>query len=121
MRVARLVHRIVLSALLLAPLVARPRAARAQDGETTPIKPEAKVRLARGLEYYKMKEFEAAIAEFEAAYAIDPRKEILFAQAQAERLSGDCASAAVLYRRFLGMDPPAVHAEAARASLEKCE
>jgi tetratricopeptide (TPR) repeat protein len=86
-----------------------------------PIKPEAKARYKRGLEYYKMKEYEAAISEFEAAYAIDPRNEIMFAQAQAERLSGDCASAVVLYRRFLETNPPAVHAEAARTSLDKCE
>jgi tetratricopeptide (TPR) repeat protein len=95
--------------------------AHAQSQAKGAIKPEAEVRFRRGLEYYKIREFEAAIAEFEAAYAIDPRPEILFSQAQAERLSGDCASAVVLYRQFLTTDPPAVHAEAARASLDKCE
>src|SRR6266540_6496126 len=108
MRPPPLVRRIVLSALLL---LAYSLPAGAQETDT-PIKPEAKARFGRGLDYYKMKEYEAAIAEFEAAYAIDPRNEILFAQAQAERLSGDCASAVVLYRHFLENNPPAVHAEA---------
>jgi tetratricopeptide (TPR) repeat protein len=120
MRVVSPLRRIVLSAVLLATLLgARGRAY--ADEDTRPLKPEAKARFSRGLEYYKLKEYEAAISEFEAAFAIDPRFEILFAQAQAERLSGDCASAVVLYRRFLASDPPAVHAEAARASLDKCE
>jgi tetratricopeptide (TPR) repeat protein len=116
---AAVLHRIVLSTFLLVALLAQAAPARAQD--EPPIKPEARARFARGLEYYKMKEYEAAISEFEAAYAIDPRNEILFAQAQAERLSGDCASAVTLYRHFLDGNPPAIHAEAARASLDKCE
>ena len=119
MRAAVVVERIVLSCCLIVTLCAG--AARAYAQDEPPIKPEARARFARGLEYYKMKEYEAAISEFEAAYAIDPRNEILFAQAQAERLSGDCASAVVLYRRFLEGNPPAVHAEAAHTSLDKCE
>jgi tetratricopeptide (TPR) repeat protein len=119
MRAPVVVERIVLSSCLLFVLCAGATRAYAQD--EPPIKPEARARFARGLEYYKMKEYEAAISEFEAAYAIDPRNEILFAQAQAERLSGDCASAVTLYRRFLQGNPPAVHAEAAHTSLDKCE
>ncbi len=121
MRAALATRRIVLSISLLVALLGMVARAHGQDSDTTPIKPEARARFARGLEYYKMKEYEAAISEFEAAFAIDPRNEILFAQAQAERLSGDCASAVVLYRRFLEHNPPAVHAEAARTSLDKCE
>ena len=116
----RPLRRIVLSVFLLFAFLAGGRPAAAEENDK-PLAPEAKVRFSRGLEYYKLKEYEAAITEFEAAFAIDPRFEILFAQAQAERLSGDCASAVVLYRRFLSSDPPAVHAEAARASLDKCE
>ena len=78
----RALHRIVLSCCLVTLCLAGAAPAYAQD-DPTPIKPEAKARFSRGLEYYKMKEYEAAIAEFEAAYAIDPRNEILFAQAQA--------------------------------------
>jgi len=120
MRAAHVAHRIVLSVGLLVSLAGVVATAHADDGDL-PIKPEARARFMRGLEYYKMKEYEAAISEFEAAFSIDPRNQIVFAQAQAERLSGDCASAVVLYRRFLEHNPPAVHAEAARTSLDKCE
>src|SRR5688572_3883005 len=120
----RCFRRIVLSTTILGLgvggfAVGPPAAAHAQATEA--IDPQAQARFKRGLEYFKLREFEAALTEFEAAYAIDPRPEILFSMAQAERLSGDCASAVVLYRRFLIDDPPAVHAEAARTSLEKCE
>jgi hypothetical protein len=85
------------------------------------MKPEAKAHFDKGLQHYANREYEAAIVELDAAYALDPRPEILFANAQAERLSGDCASAVVLYRRFLESNPPAVHADAARANLDKCQ
>src|SRR5690349_14134644 len=108
-----------LAALALTLLVAAPAltpSAHAQSAQA--MKPEAEVRFERGLEYYKLKEYEAAIQEFEAAYAIDARPEILFSMAQAERLSGDCESAVLLYHRFLDTNPPATHADAARTSLD---
>jgi tetratricopeptide (TPR) repeat protein len=96
---------------------AQPRPADASPA----MAPSARARLERGLAHYGAREYEAAIDEFRAGYEIDPRPEFLFAMAQAERLSGDCASAVILYRRFLATDPPASHADPARASLERCE
>lgn len=83
--------------------------------------PEAKERLTRGLEQYQAKEYAPAIKEFRLAYALDPRAEILFAWAQAERLYGRCSRASKLYRRFLGSKPSAQQAEAARQGLDRCE
>jgi len=108
-----------LVALLALAATAAP--ARAQDHGKVAMDPTAREHLDRGLEYYGKQEYEAAIDEFEDGYAIDPRPTFLFAMAQAERLSGDCGSAVVLYREFLATNPPAMHAEAAQGSLTKCE
>lgn len=85
--------------------------------------PEAKERLTRGLEQYQSKEYAAAIKEFRLAYALDPRADILFAWAQAERLYGRCSQASKLYRRFLASKPrpPEQQTEAARQGAERCK
>jgi tetratricopeptide (TPR) repeat protein len=81
----------------------------------------AKGHLERGLKHFTEREYEAAIAEFEAGQKLDPRPDIIFALAQAERLSGDCASAVLYYREFLAGEPSEKQAEAARTNLERCE
>jgi tetratricopeptide (TPR) repeat protein len=83
--------------------------------------PEAKRRFERGLVLFEAKRYDEAIAEFDAAYKLDPRREILFAWAQTERLSGDCPSAVILYRRFLDSDPEERHAVIAREKQALCE
>jgi tetratricopeptide (TPR) repeat protein len=83
--------------------------------------PEAEAQYRVGIQRANAKDYDGAIRALQAAYAIDPRREILFAWAQAERLSGDCDDAIPLYRRFLDSDPPARQVEAARFHLERCE
>jgi tetratricopeptide (TPR) repeat protein len=77
--------------------------------------------LERGLQHYQDGEFELAIDEFSAGYELDPQPELLFALAQAERLSGDCASASVYYREFLDTDPPDAQRDAATMHLDACD
>jgi hypothetical protein len=76
--------------------------------------------LRAGLAAYQEARYDRAIRAFLAGYAVEPRREFLFALAQAERLSGDCASAVVYYRRFLSRNPPDRQARAATEQLEKC-
>ena len=76
--------------------------------------------LARGLAFYEAREFEQAIAEFHAGYQVDPRPELLFALAQAERRSGDCASALIYYQRFLATHPPLQQVRAANRQRASC-
>ncbi len=75
----------------------------------------------RGLAEYQAHNYDAAVIEFQAAYAIEPRREILFAWGQAERLRGDCARALTLYRQFLGWSPPADEAQRATDRIAECE
>ena len=76
--------------------------------------------LTRGVEFYAQKQYELAIIEFRAGFALDPRPDFLFALAQAERLSGDCPSAVVYYKRFLTTNPGTNQAEAARVNMRRC-
>jgi tetratricopeptide (TPR) repeat protein len=92
------------------------------SGDTSPASAaEAKKHMQRGLAEYEGRRYEHAILEFRDAYALDPKRETLFAWAQAERLSGDCPSAVELYRRFLDAQPPPAEAEKASLQLARCE
>jgi tetratricopeptide (TPR) repeat protein len=85
------------------------------------MNPEARTRYDEAMALYAAHQYRAAIAKLEAAYALDPRREILFAQAQATRLSGDCAAALPLYDRFLATNPPPQQVEATRIAVARCE
>jgi tetratricopeptide (TPR) repeat protein len=103
--------------LVAAPLVAL-AAARAV-AEPDPKDPAAL--MSTGLSAYKAGEYDAAIAAFRAAYAIDERPAALFAMAQAERKRGDCATAVADYERFLATSPAERQAEAAREQRDVCK
>jgi tetratricopeptide (TPR) repeat protein len=91
-----------------------------REDEAAPMKPEARALYDRGLARYQAKDYAAAIAAFEAGFALEPRREFLFANGQARRLSGDCRDAVPLYQRFLEMSPPAVQASATHIALARC-
>lgn len=74
-----------------------------------------------GLGLYAARDFAAAIRRFEAGYAREPRREFLFAEAQAYRLAGDCAHAVPLYQRFLQTEPSSIQIDATRMGLDRCE
>ena len=84
------------------------------------MKPEARALYDRGLALYQSKDYANAIAAFEAGFALEPRREFLFANAQARRLAGDCRGAVPLYQRFLEMAPPPVQASATHIALARC-
>jgi hypothetical protein len=86
-----------------------------------PPSPEASAQMTEGMKAFEAKDYERAITAFETAYRLEPRPEFLFALAQAERLSGDCPTALVLYQRFLETQPAEKHAEIARTSIARCQ
>ncbi|MCC6902473.1 MAG: hypothetical protein IT377_26105 [Polyangiaceae bacterium] len=85
------------------------------------IDPKAKAHLDRGLELYAQKDYAGAIAELEKGYAIDPKPELMYARAQAERLGGKCTEAVGHYEAFLATGPEPEREAAARANLAKCK
>jgi tetratricopeptide (TPR) repeat protein len=65
-------------------------------------KETTKDRFDRGMVFFNLQDYPAAIIEIKAAYLADPSKsEYLFTLAQAQRLSGDCAAAIGSYKAFL--------------------
>ena len=85
-----------------------------------PMTAEARAHYDQGLRLYGDHDFPAAIREFEAGFALEPRREFLFGEAQAYRLAGDCARAVPLYERFLGSGPSALQVDATRLALDRC-
>lgn len=80
----------------------------------------AKHHYERGLALYAERAFDAAVREFQQGYAIEPRREFLFAEAQAQRLAGRCDRALPLYERFLASGPSPVQTEAALMAVDRC-
>lgn len=107
-----------LLAALLAVLLA-PTPAYGEPSPTT-LDPEAKQHLERGLELYQAGDYPAAIEAFKAGYALDPRRDFLYAWAQAERLSGDCITATELYKRFISLSSSGMQVAAAEQGVELC-
>jgi hypothetical protein len=98
--------------LILFVLLAAARPARADV--------TAKERLDSGLRHFAAKEYDAAIADFKAGYALEPRADFLYAWAQAERLRGDCRAATPLYQRYLASGVTAEQAKVAADNLARC-
>jgi tetratricopeptide (TPR) repeat protein len=84
------------------------------------MRPEAAALYTRGLARFGAHDYPAAIADLEAGYALDPRREFLFAEGQAKRLAGDCKGAVALYQRFLATNPSPVQTNATQIALGRC-
>jgi hypothetical protein len=85
-----------------------------------PMRPEAAALYKRGLERFGARDYAGALADLEAGYAIDPRREFLFAEGQAKRLAADCKGAVTLYQRFLATNPSPVQVNATQIALGRC-
>jgi hypothetical protein len=85
-----------------------------------PMHPAAQALYDRALSGFETHDYGAAIGDLESGFALDPRREFLFAEAQAKRLSGDCRGAVVLYQRFLTTKPPALQIDATQIALARC-
>jgi len=110
------------AAVAPAPVAGAPGPTAAAPGSDVegPIRPEAAALYTRGLQRFAARDYAGAIADLEAGYAIEPRREFLFAEGQAKRLAGDCKGAVTLYQRFLATSPPAVQANATQIALGRC-
>jgi tetratricopeptide (TPR) repeat protein len=102
--------------ILILALVA-PRMAEAQGK----IDPQAQVHLDAALKAYEAKDWDAAIREFEQAYALDPKPALLYATAQAYRFANRCGKALELYRRYLTGKLTDTQIAAAKTGISLCE
>ncbi len=70
---------------------------------------------------FEAKDYATASAKLERAYMLEPKPELLYPWAQAERNLGRCASAIDLYQKFIDTNPPERMVEAARQNITRCE
>ncbi len=75
---------------------------------------------AAAVQAWNEERWEDAAKAMARAYALDPRPEYVFAQAQALRFSGDCDAAVPRYRAFIALDPPADAVTEARGHIDAC-
>lgn len=95
-------------------------AAQAAPPETDPQ--AAKAHADRGMTFYNLSDWPAAIREFRDAFKADPRPEYLFSKAQAERHRGDYSAAILSYKAFLRTsDTSPARVAATEALIKECE
>ena len=75
---------------------------------------KARAHFKQGRAYQDAGAYAQAVDEFKAAYALDPRPELLFNIAQVERLAGKKAEAVEHYRQYLEAEPNGKGADEAR-------
>ncbi len=75
----------------------------------------------KGNRHFKLGEYDEAIEAFKESYRLSEAPLLLYNLAQAHRLKGSCAQAALLYRNYLRDDPKGPYAAAAKQQLPKME
>ncbi|HUJ62409.1 MAG TPA: hypothetical protein VLX92_28095 [Kofleriaceae bacterium] len=104
-------------ACLLVLALAAPRPAHAQAH----LKPAAQAHLDAALKAYAAKDWDGAIRELDAAYALDPEPALIYATAQAYRFAGRCSEAIEHYRSYLATRPNDAQTAAANNGIALCE
>jgi tetratricopeptide (TPR) repeat protein len=75
----------------------------------------------KGIDLYKAAKYDDAAKALQQAYDLDHKPETLFALAQAQRLAGDCTSAAANYHKVIGEMPDVNVAKLVQQNLSLCE
>jgi len=71
--------------------------------------------------HFDVQEYTAAEAELKEAYKLDPKPQILYALAQAQRMANECDRAIVSYQNFLRTNPPDDQAKLAQDNIDRCK
>jgi tetratricopeptide (TPR) repeat protein len=103
--------------IALVLLALAPSAAWAQ----APASQAARAHFNRGMDHYKAGDYDAAVAEIEAAIAIVDEPDFDYLLGQAERRRGRCDRAIDAYRRFLKSGPPPAEVKVAETNILRCE
>jgi tetratricopeptide (TPR) repeat protein len=83
--------------------------------------PKADALVKQGSEAYAAGKYEDAISALQQALTIEPRKETLFALAQAERLGGHCTAAIAHYKQLLSLMTDFESAKLIQGNVALCE
>jgi len=82
---------------------------------------DAKPHLAKAKAHFDLQEYADAEKELKEAYRLDPKPDVLYAIAQAQRMGGECKKAIVSYKTYLRGNPPAAQRKLAEDNITTCE
>jgi hypothetical protein len=86
-----------------------------------PSDPAAQAHFDRATEAFDRGDYDLAVSELQAGYALQPDPAALYAWGQAERMRGNCSRAIELYNVFLASDPPQAAVDKTKSHIELCE
>jgi tetratricopeptide (TPR) repeat protein len=104
--------------LLIAALSAVPLTASA--GPSAKEKKAAKKHIKAATEAHQKEQFDVALTELQAAYALDPQPDLLYAIGQVQVKLGNCPEAIMSYEQFLETKPAPDVADAANEAIKVC-
>lgn len=84
-------------------------------------KAQAKEHMAKAAEAHKEGRFADARTELNAAYALDPQPQLLYALGQVYVKLGQCGEAIMFYEQFIDTKPAAAAAESAQQAINACK
>src|SRR5262245_470128 len=84
-------------------------------------KDEAKKHVSKATEAHQAGNYDVALTELQAAYALDPQPDLLYAIGQVDVKLGKCDDAIASYEKFLATNPPADAANSAKEAIETCK
>lgn len=109
----------VTCALAPAHAPAKPRKPK-QQGDSFLVHPDAKAHYARAGKLAAAGDLRTAVAELDAAHAIEPHPELLFIRAELRRGLGECTAAVALYEAFIASHPSEAATKQARDGIAAC-
>ena len=105
--------------LALAPLAADAKPFRKNKGKGN-AKIEAKKHMDKGAKAHKDGNFDVALTELQAAYALDPQPKLLFAIAQVQVKLDNCPDAIANYEKFLATEKSKQKQAVVKQAIEAC-
>jgi tetratricopeptide (TPR) repeat protein len=103
--------------LLAIALIALPLVANAGPKD----KAEAQKHIDKATAAHQAGKYDVALTELEAAYALDPQPDLLYAIGQVHVKLGKCDDAVASYEKFLATNPPADAASSAHEAIDACK
>ena len=101
--------------LLIAALCAT-----ATAGPSAKDKKEAKKHIKAATDAHQQQKFDVALTELQAAYALDPQPDLLYAIGQVQVKLGNCPEAIMSYEQFIESKPAPEVADAANEAIKVC-
>lgn len=84
-------------------------------------KDEARKHIQKATDAHAQGKYDVALSELDAAYALDPQPDLLYAIGQVQVKLGHCPEAIASYEKFLATNPAAEPTAAAKEAIDTCK